>query len=127
MRVGFTGTRLGMSDRQREGLQELLQGLGATVLHHGDCIGADADAHHVAEGLGVPIVIHPPTNGSCRAYCKSPTIRAPYDYLKRNHNIVDESDVLIAAPEGAEVQRSGTWATIRYARKMGKTVHILTR
>jgi hypothetical protein len=47
-------------------------------------------------------------------------------YLVRNHEIVDDSQVLIAAPkEFTEQLRSGTWATIRYARKIGRTVRIV--
>ena len=50
-------------------------------------------------------------------------VHTPKDYLERNHDIVDETDMLIATPgEEQEVQRSGTWATIRYARKQKRTI-----
>ena len=52
----------------------------------------------------------------------------PQDYLVRNMNIVNQSDVLIAAPkEEVEVLRSGTWSTIRKARNKGLQVIILDR
>lgn len=42
-------------------------------------------------------------------------------FLKRDHRIVDVTDKLIAAPgQAAEVLRSGTWATVRYAVKIGR-------
>jgi hypothetical protein len=44
------------------------------------------------------------------------------DFLERNRDIVDRVEILIAAPEGPEVQRSGTWSTVRYAR--GKVIPI---
>jgi hypothetical protein len=50
------------------------------------------------------------------------------DNLTRNRDIVDTASMLIAAPEGnAERLRSGTWATVRYARKAKKKVIILSR
>lgn len=68
-------------------------------------------------------------NESRRAFCDQtgPTeLREPAEYLDRNHAIVDECSVLIAAPRSlTEEQRSGTWATVRYARKMGRPVVIL--
>lgn len=46
--------------------------------------------------------------------------------LKRNYDIVDACDILLAAPRTlTEELRSGTWATIRYARKTGKKYLIL--
>jgi hypothetical protein len=48
------------------------------------------------------------------------------EYLDRNHDIVDSSDLLIAVSESTvEVLRSGTWATIRYAKKLRKPIKII--
>lgn len=53
-------------------------------------------------------------------------VHEPRPPLERNRDVVDASDVLLACPGGmAEEQRSGTWATIRYARKAGKPVVIV--
>jgi len=50
----------------------------------------------------------------------------PKEPLARNRDIVNMSDILIAAPgEKAEVLRSGTWATIRYARKMSRKLLVI--
>ena len=47
-------------------------------------------------------------------------------YLERNRDIVDACDILIACPRTLKEElRSGTWATVRYARKVGKPVAIL--
>lgn len=44
-------------------------------------------------------------------------------YMKRNDALVYWSNVLLAFPETAEeVQRSGTWATVRRARKVNKPI-----
>lgn len=96
--------------------------------HHGDCIGSDAEAHDIAEELGFEIDIHPPDNPSKRAY-KIPSpgipVRDKLPYLVRNKNIVRATDQLFAAPgEDTEQLRSGTWSTIRFARKLGKPITI---
>ena len=104
------------------------------MLHHGDCIGADTDAHNLVvdyfkENLYSfvgRIIIHPPIIEYKRSFCKAKTVLPPKPYLERNHDIVDSSDVLIATPKEMEQQlRSGTWATIRYAVKTKKPVNIL--
>lgn len=48
-------------------------------------------------------------------------------YLKRNDDIIKNSQILIACPidKTKEILRSGTWSTIRKARKLDKNVLIL--
>lgn len=73
------------------------------------------------------IVIHPPGDPKLRAFCEGAyRVMPPQPYLQRNHAIVDASEILFALPLEAEreLQRSGTWATIRYARKRGVEVRI---
>lgn len=99
---------------------------GACELHHGDCIEADAEAHEIARALGWHIVGHPPTNPHKRAFCQFDEARPPAPYLVRNRHIVNETTALLATPRSfAEVIRSGTWATIRYARKLGRPVIVI--
>jgi hypothetical protein len=70
MRVGFTGTREGMTDPQRRAFIAWATVAGATEFHHGCCIGADYDAWEVfasAGDLGFAkprVVSHPPTDRS---------------------------------------------------------------
>jgi hypothetical protein len=129
MIIGFTGTSAGMSDNQMQQLGTKLVELNATEFHHGDCVGADAQAHNLARVMFLLIHIHPPTNDYRRAFCTGAHhIHTPKPYLDRNHDIVDACDVLIATPEqDEEILRSGTWATVRYARKLQKETHILKR
>ena len=126
--AGFTGTQIGMTVRQSAELARVLMEEKVDEFHHGDCIGADAQAHEIAYRQGIKIVIHPPTDPRKRAYCrKHDVIVLPEKpYLVRNHDIVDASNFLIAAPKNHhEELRSGTWATIRYARKQNKRVRML--
>lgn len=118
--VGFTGTQHGMTSPQLRTLAELLI---ACKFHHGDCLGADAQAHGIARQLGCQLYIHPCTLREKRAFCTPAFVvyppRAP---LKRNEDIVDTTSWLIAAPgQDVEVMRSGTWATIRFARRYRET------
>lgn len=129
--VGFTGTRKGMSDHQKRIFETILLAMivdGNTIdFHHGDCMGADADAHKIAKSLGCEIFIHPPIAQSMRAFCEGIYL-APLEYLERDRHIVDSCDILIAAPKSdKEERRSGTWYTIRYAKKNKKYVIQLPR
>jgi hypothetical protein len=124
---GFTGTRQGMTAEQKSALRNLLDG-GTGEFHHGDCIGADSEAHDIADECGYGIILHPPTNYSERAWREVPRhmMRPERPYLDRNRNIVRETASLIAAPAEPEEQlRSGTWSTVRFARKQGKPVFLI--
>ena len=127
IKVGFTGTQIGMSEDQINQLTSLLIRLNPSWFHHGDCIGADAEAHEVALKLGIKIAIHPPRDNKKRAYCKGWKKRYyPEPYLDRDRLIVKETDLLIGAPKSnTEEIRSGTWYTIRYARRIQKPMLIL--
>lgn len=126
--ISFTGTQEGMSSRQKSTLRAVLK--GARELHHGDCIGADEEADQIARDMGVDVVIHPPSDSKKRAYCAKPgdVVWEPRPYLERNHDIVDEGTEVIAAPRtDREELRSGTWATVRYGRRLGRKITILHR
>lgn len=128
-RVGFTGTQRGMSAQQKVTVANILNHFlekEPVELHHGDCLGADDDADSIASSLGISRVVHPPSNSSKRAWCKAEKVLPVKPYLERNHDIVDAVDVMIATPgEDIEQLRSGTWATIRYARKSGRELHVV--
>jgi hypothetical protein len=129
MKIGFTGTRYGLTSQQRNELNRILRSKGTEQFHHGDCRGADWEAHHLARRLLIPVVLHPPVENTARAHCRGWDIsRVPLPYLERNRAIVDETDELIACPrtytEEAE-PRSGTWYTVRYAARIGRPVLII--
>ena len=130
MIIGFTGSRRGLSKEQMAQVNSVLIQHQATHLHHGDCVGSDEGFHRVGEEMAnVSITIHPPDKPGLRAFCDPQgegVKKLPLPFLKRNHAIVDACDILIACPETNQEQlRSGTWATIRYARKKGKEVIII--
>lgn len=123
-RVGFTGTREGMTQPQRTKVYRLLRELAPTWAHHGDCIGADDQFHELARLAGAKIMLHPPEKPDLRAFRIGDYTAEEKHYLERNRDIVDACEVLIATPKESTPQyRGGTWYTIGYARLQGhKTV-----
>jgi hypothetical protein len=127
MILGFSGTRKGMTNRQKDSLRQMLVELQPEEFHHGDCIGADSQAHAIVRAnTKARIIIHPPNEDRYRAFCDGDKTRAAKEYISRNHDIVEECDMIVAAPEKwRDELRSGTWATVRYARAKNVTVAIL--
>jgi hypothetical protein len=93
-------------------------------------VGADTEAHNlVRENFhGCKIIGHPPTKKKSYVYSICDEFREPKDYIARDKDIVDESDILFATPlQDTEILRSGTWTTVRYARKKNKRIYIIKR
>lgn len=136
MRLGFTGTRNGMTYHQSNALMDLfLEYEGKIEFHHGDCLGSDAQAHAMLDSYFADtgkIVIHPgysqsrPGDTSMRAFCVGGDVRAPKSHFARNRDIVNETDRLIATPPCKPLPSSGGTAyTVGYARKQGKPVTVI--
>ncbi len=121
MKLGFTGTRDGMTFVQWQAIHDLLKPLTITEFHHGDCIGADEEMHELALRFDIPkIVVHPPKETKLRAYCQGHVTMPPAPYLQRDLNIVRATDHVLGAPKTKNrVARSGTWQTIQYAKEAG--------
>jgi hypothetical protein len=69
---------------------------------------------------------HPSNIEAKRAYCKGGKVYPARKPLARNHDIVRAGkDLIIACPKAAEEQRSGTWMTVRHARKVGRNISII--
>ena len=126
MNIGFTGSRTAATEQQITWMAETLGDLyvSGAQFHHGDCVGKDKAAHIIAVEIGYWVVVHPPSIHMARAYCQGNEMREPFPYIERNHHIVDETDALMAVPDHPEHLRSGTWATVRYARKLGKKMFV---
>ncbi len=132
-RIGFTGTRNGMTPQQiatvRDELEQQLRAHPDKELqaHHGDAIGADADFHRLCQELGIAIVIHQPFSDKERAFCTGAIDQRPRkDFGEQSESIVNATEILIATPDGMKerVRGSGTWMTVRKARKAYKAIVI---
>lgn len=123
--LGFTGTREGMTTAQYRQFGCIIATSPPALFRHGDCIGSDAQAHGLVRTTRAIIHVHPPTNPANRAFCNGDVIWLPRPYGARDRDIVNRCDRLVATPKGPEYLRSGTWTTIRYARRIGRPVTII--
>jgi len=132
MIVGFTGTRKGMTQMQQDQLALALSCFynpaGANELHVGGAAGADDEAWVAAEAAGYDVHVHP-CPGVVRDDLQDGAVwHETFPPLERNRHIVAASDILVAAARtNTEEQRSGTWATVRYARDKGIPIVMLSR
>ena len=108
-----------MTDQQKESLRQVLAEYQPDEFHHGDFVGADAEAHEIVRAAypSIRIVLHPPVKKTLRAFCQGDELRPARGYIARNRELVRTCDMLVAAPKSMDDQQmSGTWAVIRYAR-----------
>ncbi len=95
-------------------------------MHHGDCIGADTQAHTAALEYALNLHLHPSTAATRAHNTGAHLMSIPLPPTDRDRLMVDDCEALIATPRlMVEELRSGTWATVRYARKQRKPVHIV--
>ena len=128
MEVGFTGTHYGLTPIQHDTLRDyFVVNFGPNDrFHSGDCVGSDGIAHTFGLLMGMYLIGHIPDIDTLRAFLSYDEIRRPLPYLVRNKNIVKETKMLLATPATkAEVLRSGTWSTIRYARSLKRKIVII--
>lgn len=133
MIVGFTGTRAGWIRRQGWAFKEFIESIHIEVFIHGGSIGSDTLAHNTFRSVYplVPVHVLPADRdkGSVVTMPVHPDrtiIYAESEPLYRNKMIVSVVDGLIAVPRlMSEEKRSGTWYTIRRARKKGVPVVII--
>lgn len=119
MKIGFTGTRSGMSRHQAKYLHAFLNAMRGDghEFHFGTHedveLKADLEAAEIASHYGYRLVPHPARKGT---------------ELKRDREQVAATDFTIGAPlTDKEQPRSGTWTTIRYTREADKPVILLAR
>lgn len=131
LQIGFSGTREGMNDFQKAQVKSWLvefmlrsQVHDNVWLHHGGCVGADLEAHHIAKRIGYYLYLHPPLNTFAQAILPTDCDKSddPFSFSGRNQRIVVASDVLIAAPKRSS--GGGTWNTIQHAIN-AKKPHII--
>ena len=133
LKIGFIGTRHGMTDDQKKEFERLIEAKEFEEFHHGMCRvldgshqGSDEQAHNIVrDKKSVTIVGHPPVFKASYLLVPCDKILPPATYSKRNNDIVNSTDCLIATPDAKERVGSGTWKTIRYARKKGKRIYII--
>lgn len=126
MRLGFTGSRYGMTPGQTLKLLDVMGSIsGVTEMHLGGCVGVDTEVLFLSieAGFGGAIFIHPATMspGWDAKHVAEPMPEVEfwrYDAkhpLERNKDIVNACDLLIAMPASMTKRTGGTWRTIALA------------
>lgn len=129
--IGFTGSRQGITPAQRDTLRRLLEEIYPDIVVHGCAIGADAQFAFLCSVrsprphiIGYPSDQPSQTDDEACGLCDE--IKPPSPPLRRNREIVDTSNRLLACPASdTEELRSGTWATIRYARRKQRHITLI--
>tara|TARA_E500000331_G_scaffold213580_1_gene204840 strand:+ start:22 stop:435 length:414 start_codon:yes stop_codon:yes gene_type:complete len=133
IKVGIVGSR-GYANKKK--IKDLIfqikekHGDDAEIVSGGQKDGADGYAKKFALELGMNYVEFPPSHYSWNMHCKLPATKynKPYyvsNYFKRNKQIAEYSDIVIAfIPDGVESR--GTMSTIKYAIKEKKLTKILS-
>jgi hypothetical protein len=128
VRASFTGTQEGMTANQRSAFRSYLLRHSFAEFHQGCCVGADEEAtEEVARFRPLTHIHGHPSNlkakTSEKALRLSKTLHPARPPLDRNQAMVEVGEVLLACPKGFEEElRSGTWSTVRRARKRGLRV-----
>jgi hypothetical protein len=97
---------------------------------HGDCTGADEQFDQIVHQLAIPRSLFPSDIEAKQAKSRQKRPERLYVHpaappLERNKRMVQACYRVIATPKGMEAERrSGTWATIRAAKKAGKPVTV---
>lgn len=120
---GFTGTRAGMTLRQGAVMREALKIGKPAIIRHGASYGADFEFHAMwREELPKRFAdVWPCQLSRAKLFDgqNNVAVNPLMPPLQRNEEIVKRSKFLLAAPHREmEEQRSGTWATIRCARRL---------
>jgi len=127
---GFSGTRAGMSHTQYEIIRVCLSIGKPAIVRHGGAHGSDTEFHALwREECPLRFAdIWPADQARVKLFdgqdhVAMNSVRPP---LTRNEEIVKRSTFLIAAPHSQKEElRSGTWTTVRMARRIHVPVLIV--
>ena len=127
---GFTGTRAGMTERQKDNSRAALMLGKPAIIRHGAAFGSDREFHAIwREELPDRFAdVWPADSKSAKLFDDQDNVAVNpvMPPLDRNVEIVKRSKFIIATPHTEqEEQRSGTWSTIRHARRLKVPVLIL--
>jgi hypothetical protein len=142
LHIGITGTRNRLTMNQYESLALTLaeysagqQSLGSYLfIHHGCCIGTDEISHLLARDMKCTFICgHPGIDRHGNSPYSMPIrlrefsiLNGSKPYRERNKDIVNTGRIIIACPASPEMhfdsRRSGTWQTVRLARKAEKEI-----
>lgn len=127
IRLGFTGTREGMNEKQQEAFLKFIESFKDEIefVSHGDCEGADLQFDIICHEFGLRRRLYPSTSKTrCFSERERPlncfVMQDPKPPFERNGDIIEPCNLLVACSRLQEEElRSGTWMTVRLARRKG--------
>jgi len=127
---GFTGTRAGMTEKQKDLTRACLTLGQPAIIRHGAAYGADREFHAIwREELPRRFADVWPADDKSRKLFDDQdnvAVNPVLPPLQRNEEIVKRSKYMIATPHTQQEElRSGTWATVRCARRLEKPCLII--
>lgn len=139
--LGITGSRVPLADAQKHSLGIMITAImritGLKAIHHGCATGTDETSHGIALTIpGADIYGHPGYgNNKSQPHLmdlrpEEFTLLYPAKpYRERNKDIVTYSRLILACPlypeNDTRSARSGTWQTVRLARRTQKPVILI--
>ena len=128
IKIGIVGSR---SYTNKQKIKDLIfeikekYGDEVEIVSGGQKDGADGYAKKFALEFGMKYVEFPPAHYSWNMHCKLPATKynKPYyvtNYFKRNKQIAEYSDRVVAFVSNPNKITSGTLSTLQYAEKMNK-------
>ena len=132
IKIGIVGSRKYTDKKKiKDLIFEIKEKYGdeVEIVSGGQKDGADGFAKKFALEFGMKYVEFPPTHYSWNMHCKLAASKysKPYyvtNYFKRNKQIAEYSDIIVAFIQKG-VKSRGTMNTIHYAEKLKKLVQIL--
>jgi hypothetical protein len=119
--LGFTGRKEGITESQIIMITNFVRIINFASAIHGDCVGADACFHDIVRKEKprpkAYIEKYPSLHTDYQANKEADFINEPMKALVRDKIMANKSNIMLATPPTEqEILRSGTWATVRYAR-----------
>lgn len=122
MKLGISGSRRRNTQEDKQKLKELIQEIKPDELISGGCpLGADKFAEELSEELNIPIKIFYPE----KVEPNSPYYKHVQSFFKRNKQIAESSDRLIAVVSSEREKTGGTENTIKHMKKLKKPILII--
>lgn len=139
LHVGFSGSRYGMTEKQKEVVRHFLNnwrviGIDRTF-RHGCCAGADFEADQLAREYLYKVGAHPGPRSSFDCYDSAKKLGVTFweenerkPYFERNVDIVMRCNVLITTPNAMSPNikaKGGTWYTTRVGIDRGRSTYLV--
>jgi hypothetical protein len=113
----FSGRRDDLSDSQKIMVVNFIRLIKFKCAFHGDCIGADGQFHDLVRENRKKawIEVYPSPYEAMRAFKEGDLTHEAMKAAERDKYMINQGEILLAAPPTKQPVKSGTWANISFA------------